>query len=92
MIISCGPRRLVSDRFGWKIEIQHIPAKGTKAGQIEWKEDRPAYPATLSQALEMVCERELQDQGDMAVTDLADALKRAAHNVREYMMKARMSA
>ena len=88
MIIECGKRRLVSERFCWKIEILHTSKKGKKS----WKEDRPAYPATLAQALEMVYEREIRDMGDMACTDVVDACKSAYHAVRQYAQLARESA
>ena len=88
MYIECGKRRLCGQRFGWKIEILHT----SKKGEQSWQEDRPAYPASLSQALEMVLEREVKDQGDMTVHELPDALKRASHAVHEYMERARKAA
>jgi len=87
MIILCGKRRLVSYVYGWRIEIQHAGKKG-----IRWKEDAPAYPATLAQACEMVLERELTDGPDITIAELPEALKNAAHTVREYLKLARQAA
>jgi hypothetical protein len=89
MIIDCGKRRLVSDRWGWKIEIRHI---NQKTGATEWREDRPAYPSSLAQALEALCERILTDGPDLTITQLPDALKTAAREVRHYMELARAAA
>lgn len=61
MIINCGKRRLKSYRYGWQIEIQ---ATDKKTGVTEWREDRPAYPANLEQACEILCERTLADGPD----------------------------
>ena len=89
VIIDCGKRRLVSNRYGWKIEIQHF---NKETGLAEWKEDRPAWPASLAKACEALCERELSDTGDITLDQLPDALKHAAHEVRRYMAIARRAA
>ena len=89
MIIDCGRRRLVSERYGWKIEIQHL---NKKTGVLDWREDRPAYPSSLAQALEMLCERVLTDGPDLTITELPEALKTAAREVRRYMELARAAA
>jgi len=90
MIIHCGKRRIKSYRYGWKIEAQKL---NKKTGEMYWEEDRPAWPATLAQACEMVAERELADhEGDIAPPELSGALRRAAGQVREYMRLAREAA
>jgi len=88
MNIACGKRRLVSYRYGWKIEIEKTSGKGKK----HWTEDSPAYPANLAQALEMVAERELTDGPDTDINGLVDALKQASHAVRVYAKQAREAA
>jgi len=93
MIINCGNRRLVSDRFGWKIEIQHTYGKDSKkAGETYWTEDRPAYPANLPQACEMLCERIAKESDDDTPDGLVEAMKNAAAEVRQYMEMARNCA
>ena len=77
MIISIGDRRMVSDRFGWKIEIRHVPTKGAHAGEDVWMEDRPAYPATLPRGLEMVLERMIKDAPDTAGGMLIETIRSA---------------
>lgn len=92
MIIMCGKRRLVSYRYGWLIEIQQEVQSGENKGQIAWREDRPAYPASLTDALETLCERELVDGGDITLDQLPEALKQASSTVRKYMTLARAAA
>lgn len=91
MIIECGNRRLVSYRYGWRIEVKTEVREGPNAGKVRWVEDRPAYPANLTQACEVLCERALTDNPDMTISQLPDALKRAASAVRRYMESARAS-
>lgn len=88
MIIDCGNRRLVSNRFGWKIEI----LAETKKGEKVWREDRPAYPASLAAACETLCERILTDGGDCTIAELPERLILAASAVRRYMECARKAA
>ena len=85
-IINCGKRRLVSYRYGWKIEISKTHLETDKK---YWAEDSPAFPATLAQGLEMICERELKETPMMTPESLPDALKRAVAEVRKYMLEAR---
>jgi len=85
MIILCGNRRIVTDRYGYAIQVRHVYEKGKKAGQEYWNEDRPAYPATLAQAFQMVFLRELQDGEDIKVEDLPVALHEAADRVNSYL-------
>lgn len=89
MIITCGNRRLVSYRYGWKIEIL---AHRKKTGETYWAEDRPAYPASLAQACEMLLERVIADGQDMTIDALPGALKTAAHEIKRYMELARKAA
>jgi hypothetical protein len=90
MIINCGRRRIVSDRYGFTIEIKTVIQSGKREGQEEWKPDRPAYPATLPRALEVVYERTLADQTDeIDVTELCAACLRAVQCVHEYAREAR---
>ena len=88
MIIECGERRIVSDRYGWQIQKSHKQ----KSGDIRWREDAPAYPATLSQACQMVAERILKESGDTTPSKLVKELQRASHAVHKYMEIARNSA
>lgn len=93
MIIECGKRRLVSDRFGWKIEIQKVfTEKSKNHGQSYWDEDAPAYPATLAQACEMLAERILKESGTTTPNKLVNELRAATHAVHKYMEIARNSA
>ena len=89
MIINCGKRRIVSYTYGWKIEIEKTKEK---SGERYWSEDRPAWPASLAQALEMVCERELKDSPDITIHQLPDALRTAYSAVHKYMEQARRAA
>ena len=89
--INCGTRRIVSDRYGY--QIQHIKTyseDNKKAGETYWKEDAPAYPATLSQALEMILEREIKDHEEIACTQLSAALDVSIGKIREYFNEASM--
>lgn len=93
MIINCGPRRIVRDRYGYKIEIRHVLGKDSKrAGEVIWKEDSPAFPASLSNALEVVYERTIADlverdenSGDpeIDIRNLAAACEHAAQVVKD---------
>jgi len=89
MIILCGRRRLVSDKFGWTIQIKKVGEAGKRKGKTRWEPDRPAYPRNLAQGLEMIHEREVKDMGEISVTELTDALKAAYVTVKEYAKKAR---
>lgn len=92
MIISCGKRQLVSYTHGWKIEIKKVNQKTQKT---YWVEDRPAYPASLAHALEIVCEREMIDaagDGPVSLDVLSSMLKQASTRVRKYMELARSAA
>lgn len=88
MIINCGSRRLVSYRYGWKIERERIHQE-SKART--WIEDSPAWPSTLASGLQIVAERILTDGPDLDVRDLAKACQETAHKVREYAAVARAS-
>jgi len=87
--INCGKRRLVSYRYGWKIEAEKTKEK---TGEKYWDEDRPAYPATLAQGFEMICERELQEHPTLTPEQLPVALRDAAGLVRKYWDEARRVA
>lgn len=89
MIINAGNRRLVSSRFGWRIEVKAV---NQKTGAERWVEDRPAYPSSLAQACEMLCERVLTDGPDLTIDQLPGALRNAEKEVRRYMQLARGSA
>jgi len=93
MIINCGKRRLVSGRFGWKIEAQRVRGKESKSpGEVYWAEDRPAYPASLAQACEMLCERIAKESDCDTPDGLVEAMRNAATEVRRYMEMARNAA
>jgi hypothetical protein len=77
VIISVGDRRMVSDRFGWKIEKSHVPKKGAHAGETVWAEDRPAYPATLTRGLELLLERILKEAPDTDIGGLVQTIRSA---------------
>lgn len=89
MIIECGDRRLVSDRFGWTIEKKTIVQDGKNAGKVRWREDRPAYPASLPQACEMLYERVLKEGGTVTPPEFLDALSHAYQSVSKYFTKMR---
>lgn len=90
MIIQVGKdRRLRSHRFGWIIERQ---VKSEKTGELRWMEDRPAHPATLAQALEIVQERILIESGNCEVGELPERLKQAHKTLLEFTEKARRAA
>lgn len=89
MIINCGNRRIVSYKYGWKIEIQK---RHKETRKLYWDEDRPAYPATLAQALEMVFERMVKEEGEIAPSELLRTLRDASGQVRHYMELARQAA
>lgn len=89
MIIPCGKRRLVSYRYGWMIQIQR---HNKITDEMEWREDRPAYPANLAQACEMLCERVLTDADTCEPDDLVDALRNAARDVKACFAEARAAA
>jgi len=89
MIIDCGKRRLVSYRYGWMIQIRR---KHKKTGEIRWREDPPAYPASLSQACQMMAERIFSDGDDITPDQIPAALKAAVHKVHLYMEQARKLA
>lgn len=83
LVIQCGPsRRILRYRYGWKIE------KLVKSG---WREDRPAYPANLGQAFEMVAERILADDQEKAIApnELAAELAHAVAALEDYTARAR---
>ena len=85
MIILCGRRRIISDHYGWQIQIERIHGEKSKTpGVKEWVEDRPAWPASLSQAFRMVYERELKDSPDITIAELPNALQAAADTVQGY--------
>lgn len=92
MIIDCGNRRLVSDRYGWMIQIKRTIKKGERAGETEWREDRPAYPATLSQGCQMLAERILKESDTVTPDGMVEALQNAVHQVNRYMEMARRAA
>lgn len=90
MIIQCGKdRRIKSYRYGWMIE-RHV--QNEKTGEWRWVEDRPAYPATLAQALVMVQERILREGGDCDAAELPERLKLAHSALLKYAEKARQAA
>ncbi len=83
-VIQCGPdRRILRYSYGWKLE------KRNERGI--WREDRPAYPASLAQALEEMAERILAD--DQAKTieakELAADLAHAVAALEDYAARAR---
>jgi hypothetical protein len=88
MIIDCGQRRIVSDRYGWQIQKYHK----SEAGNVRWREDAPAYPATLAQACQMVAERIFKESGDTTPSRMVSELRQASHAVHKYMEIARNSA
>ena len=89
MIITCGNRRLVSDRFGWTIQQVHVPAKGRYAGEDVWLEDRPAYPATLERGLEMLLERIIKEAPDTDIEGLAETVRVARNKLLESLQTVR---
>ena len=93
MIVQCGKdRRISSYRYGWIIERRIVATKGKNKGQARWEEDRPAYAATLSRALEGVWERIVKESPDCDVEDLTQTLQAASHKVKQYTEQARLAA
>ena len=92
MIIDCGIRRLVSSSNNWTIQIKKVREKGNEVGTEYWDMDRPAHPASLTRALELILEREVMDAGDTTLAGLQASLKDASHAVHNYMKKAREAA
>lgn len=86
MIIRCKDRRIIADRYGYRIEIQKTLGKKSKTpGEKVWTEDAPAYPSTLTHALEMIFEREVKDSGEITPDGLLDTLKACIERSRQYM-------
>jgi hypothetical protein len=83
-VIQCGPtRRIVRYAYGWKLE--KLRPKG------DWKEDSPAYPANLGQALENLAERILADDQEKTIEpkELAAELAHAVAALEDYTARAR---
>ena len=74
MIVAVGERRLVGARYGWMIQRRVV---SEKTGEEDWREDRPANPASLSHGLHMLSERLLTDGPDVDITGLANAIREA---------------
>ena len=90
MIINCGRRRIVRDRYGYTIEYRHVRQSGKKAGEAHWKIDRPGHPATLSDALTVVYERTLADENEeLDVLDLPTACQHAAETLKNHLREFR---
>jgi hypothetical protein len=89
MIIDCGNYRLKSYRYGWIIQKKHL---NKNSGLTEWRDDRPAYPASLADGCQIVAERIFTDGDDITPEEIPRALERAVHKVREFMQIARRSA
>lgn len=98
MIVNCGDRRIKSYKYGWTIQSRHVigktqPISGKKskrAGEITWRDEQPAYPSTLGQALEMVYERILKETNkDIGISELAAACKKASDTVKAYSAEIR---
>jgi hypothetical protein len=86
VIINAGRRRLVSYRYGWRIEILHAHGK---TGAQKWIEDPPAYPSSLACACEELFERALKESQDCEIFELSAVLKQTARDVREMFAESR---
>ena len=86
MIIRAGIRRLVSYRYGWRIEILHTHGE---TGAQKWVEDRPAYPVSLACACEQLFERALKDGPDCEIYELSAVLAETARDVRHLFAESR---
>lgn len=87
IVIQCGPnRRIVRYRYGWRIE-----RLATRKGKPDWKEDAPAYPATLAHGFEMIAERIWADDGGgtIAPNELPAELAHAVAALEDYAARAR---
>jgi hypothetical protein len=90
VIIQIGPdRRLRSYRYGWIIEQRQ---QKEKTGEFYYKEDSPAFPASLAQAFEMVLERIFKESGDCDISEVPARLQAACRALKEYAEKARRAA
>lgn len=85
-------RRLKGYRYGWEIQQRRQRQSGKNKGEWYWAEDRPAYPASLGQGLEMILMREIKDAGDCGVGDLPARVKLAIDAMRDGIQKARTIA
>lgn len=81
-----------SYKFGWMIEKLHTIKDGKRKGEKEWREDSPAYPASLSAACESVMERILMNGPDTDLSGLQQALTKAVSDVRKAFELARKAA
>jgi len=80
-------------RHSQEIEVQRVRGEDSKSpGDVYWAEDRPAYPASLAQACEMLCERIAKESDGDTPDGLVDAMRNAATEVRRYMEMARNAA
>lgn len=98
MIINCGNRRLVSDKYQWVIQKRHIAPKigvtgkpCKNPGKITWRPEQPAYPSNLANALEEVYIRLLKDEGEIDIQELVVYCKKAAKTIRRYITVVRNS-
>lgn len=93
MIINIGNRRLVSHRYGWKIEIKKVRGDDSaNPGEEYWDEDRPAWPASLTQALEMVYERLLFDVEETDYKELSRHIVDAHRTLEDALERIREAA
>jgi hypothetical protein len=93
--IEVGNRRLVWYGYGWRIERRVEIASGDRKGEQDWREDAPAYPATLAQAAEVLAERiaidklAAVDAGEILnLATLADEIEAAVEEIRQHFQEA----
>lgn len=80
--------RIVGFRYGWRIEKRHVSKKDVES----WRDDPPAFPASLPAACEALAERIARDKGDCTVDELPQRLRNAATEVRRAFEIARKAA
>jgi len=85
MIINCGKRRICSHKYGWRVDKETLVKKKNGTEVMKWAEDRPAHPATLSQAFNMIADRTLKDMGELDISEVPQACLLAQEKVNEYL-------
>lgn len=55
--------RVTGQRYGWTIQKRRQHKEGKHVGEYYWKDDQPAYPASLPQAIGMIHERLFKANG-----------------------------
>ena len=76
-------RRIRAYQWGWMHEILKVKESGKDEGKSFWKDDQPAYPSKLSQALSDCLDRLLRESGDSDIGDIPKQLQEAMKVLQE---------